>query len=435
MDKQKIKILLISLACVLAIFLIYKVIGKVADNKLEAQGKIDNFNADLENKKTLDVYTEQREQTGKSKESEKVDLIDDAQEAQGLTTLSDYLATLTDEQKEKYNSMRSFYIRVMGVDPGVMSFDDLEKWVEMYEEWTDWNNLYLETTGSSKSILDPDYDTVEEMKAAVLSAQGMVDQMWNDEYLLFVNGRPELNLRGCPYITAADLKKWLPDPRDILEFQYAMQAEYNAFMDKYPEIQNTFKALQNYFNGGYINWKNSNHNFVRGALDLPEGTFQELDRYNVNDCCLLTKLINDNGGVSIYSEVNSFNRPKEKKTWYNLLDASLAVANFQMAYQEGTNILAAIATAGISAAIQKNNKVRKYMPERLNRLMSRIEASATQHYTPFGFTLEMAHWEPAFFSQGKYGFYDYMYDEIESGKMTIQEWVESDTYKKKFGLK
>jgi hypothetical protein len=222
MDKQKIKILLISLACVLAIFLIYKVIGKVADNKLEAQGKIDNFNADLENKKTLDVYTEQREQTGKSKESEKVDLIDDAQEAQGITTLSDYLATLTDEQKEKYNSMRSFYIRVMGVDPGVMSFDDLEKWVEMYEEWTDWNNLYLETTGSSKSILDPDYDTVEEMKAAVLSAQGMVDQMWNDEYLLFVNGRPELNLRGCPYITAADLKKWLPDPRDILDFQYEM---------------------------------------------------------------------------------------------------------------------------------------------------------------------------------------------------------------------
>mgnify|MGYP006346170037 CR=1 FL=1 len=56
MDKQKIKILLISLACVLAIFLIYKVIGKVADNKLEAQGKIDSFNADLENKKTLDGY-------------------------------------------------------------------------------------------------------------------------------------------------------------------------------------------------------------------------------------------------------------------------------------------------------------------------------------------------------------------------------------------
>jgi hypothetical protein len=435
MDKQKIKILLISLACVLAIFLIYKVIGKVADNKLEAQGKIDSFNADLENKKTLDVYTEQREQTGKSKEAEKVEMINEVQEAQGVMTLSDYLATLTDAEKETYQILRSNYIRVMGVDPGVMSLEDLSKWADMYDEWTDWNNLYLETTGSSKSILDPDFDTVDEIKAAVLSAQDMVNQMWHDEYLLFVNGRPELNLRGCPYITAADLQKWLPDPRDILDFQYEMQAQYDAFMNKYSEKQNTFKALQEYFNGGYINWKNSNHNFVRGALDLPEGTFQDLDRMNVNDCCLLTKLINDNGGVSIYSEVNSFNKPKEKKTWYNLLDASLAVANFQMAYQEGTNILAAIATAGISAAIQKNNKVRKYMPERLNRLMSRIEASATQHYTPFGFTLELAHWEPAYFSQRKYGFYDYMYDEIESGKMTIQEWVESDTYKKKFGLK
>lgn len=435
MDKQKIKILLISLACVLAIFLIYKVIGKVADNKLEAQGKIDSFNADLENKKTLDVYTEQREQTGKSKESEKVDLIDDVQEAQGITTLSDYLATLTDAEKETYQILRSNYIRVMGVDPGVMSLDDLTKWADMYDEWTDWNNLYVETTGSSKSILDPDFDTVDEIKAAVLSAQGMVDQMWNDEYLLFVNGRPELNLRGCPYITAAVLKKWLPDPRDVLAFQYAMQAQYNAFMKKYSEKQNTFLALQDYFNGGYINWKNSNHNFVRGALDLPEGTFQDLDRMNVNDCCLLTKLINDNGGVSIYSEVNSFNKPKEKKTWYNLLDASLAVANFQMAYQEGTNILAAIATAGISAAIQKNNKVRKYMPERLNKLMSRIEASATQHYTPFGSTIEMIKWEPAYWSQDKYLFPDYMYDEIESGKTSIQEWVNSDTYKKKVGLK
>ena len=169
-------------------------------------------------------------------------------------------------------------------------------------------------------------------------------------------------------------------------------------------------------------------------MDLPEGTFQELDRYNVNDCCLLTKLINDNGGVSIYSEVNSFNKPKEKKTWYNLLDASLAVANFQMAYQEGTNILAAIATAGISAAIQKNNKVRNYMPERLNRLMGRIEASATQHYTPFGYTIEQLPSCPAMFSQTKYGFGDYTYDMIDSGKMSIQDWVTSDEYKKRIGL-
>lgn len=434
MDKQKIKILLIALACVLALFLLYKVFGKVADNKLEAQGKIDSFNADMENKKTLDAYTEQREEVGKTAEEKKVDLIDDAQQAEGILTLSDYLATLTDADKERYNAIRGNYIRVMGVDPGVMSLKDLESWAEMYDEWSEWNNMYLETTGTSLSILNPDYDTVDEIKAAVLAAQDIVDQMWYDEYLLFVNGRPELNLIGCKYISAADLRKWLPDPRDILDFQYEMQKAYNAFVGKYSEKENTYKALRDYFNGGYINWKNSNHNFVRGALDLPEGTFQELDRYNVNDCCLLTKLINDNGGVSIYSEVNSFNAPKNKKTWYNLLDASLAVANFQMAYQEGTNILAAVATAGISAAIQKNNKVRNYMPERLNRLMSRIEASATQHYTPFGFTVEQAKIEPAYFSQAKYGFGDAWFEAIELGQNTIQDWVTSDTYKKRIGL-
>lgn len=434
MDKQKIKILLIALACVLALFLLYKVFGKVADNKLEAQGKIDSFNADMENKKTLDAYTEQREEVGKTAEEKKVDLIDDAQQAEGILTLSDYLATLTDADKERYNAIRGNYIRVMGVDPGVMSLKDLESWAEMYDEWSEWNNMYLETTGTSLSILNPDYDTVDEIKAAVLAAQDIVDQMWYDEYLLFVNGRPELNLIGCKYISAADLRKWLPDPRDILDFQYEMQKAYNAFVSKYSEKENTYKALRDYFNGGYINWKNSNHNFVRGALDLPEGTFQELDRYNVNDCCLLTKLINDNGGVSIYSEVNSFNAPKNKKTWYNLLDASLAVANFQMAYQEGTNILAAVATAGISAAIQKNNKVRNYMPERLNRLMSRIEASATQHYTPFGFTVEQAKIEPAYFSQAKYGFGDAWFEAIKHGQNTIQDWVTSDTYKKRIGL-
>ena len=73
MDKQKIKILLIALACVLALFLLYKVFGKVADNKLEVQGKIDSFNADMENKKTLDAYTEQREEVGKTAEEKKVD--------------------------------------------------------------------------------------------------------------------------------------------------------------------------------------------------------------------------------------------------------------------------------------------------------------------------------------------------------------------------
>lgn len=434
MDKQKIKILLIALACVLALFLLYKVFGKVADNKLEAQGKIDSFNADMENKKTLDAYTEQREEVGKTAEEKKVDMIDDAQQAQGINSLSDYLATLTDADKERYNAIRGNYIRVMGVDPGVMSLKDLESWAEMYDEWSEWNNMYLETTGTSLSILNPDYDTVDEIKAAVLAAQDIVDQMWYDEYLLFVNGRPELNLIGCKFISAADLRKWLPDPRDILDFQYEMQKAYNAFINKYSEKENNYKALRDYFNGGYINWKNSNHNFVRGALDLPEGTFQKLDRYNVNDCCLLTKLINDNGGVSIYSEVNSFNAPKNKKTWYNLLDASLAVANFQMAYQEGTNILAAVATAGISAAIQKNNKVRNYMPERLNRLMSRIEASATQHYTPFGFTVEQAKIEPAYFSQTKYGFGDAWFEAIKLGQNTIQDWVTSDTYKKRIGL-
>ena len=74
------------------------------------------------------------------------------------------------------------------------------------------------------------------------------------------------------------------------------------------------------------------------------------------------------------------------------------------------------------------------MPDRLNRLMSRIEASATQHYTPFGFTVEQAKIQPGYFSQTKYGFGDGWFESIELGKNTIQDWLASDTYKKRIGL-
>lgn len=433
MDKQKLKIILIAIAVLLAIFLLYRTLSKISDNKTAAAGKIDSANADLTIKQNQDAYVAEREEQKKSDEETKNSIINEAQIADGYTALSEYMDTLTDTQRELYKSMRTDYIRIMGVDPGVMSYTDLQKWSETYSVWSELNDRYVEITGTSKSYLDPDYDTVEEMRAAVLSAESQVkdawEQAWIDEYELFCHDRE--GFVGCPYISLGDLRRYLDSPEQILPFQEYMTAKYRAFQSRYPKLSNTYKTVKEYFDNGYINWKNSAHNFVRGANDLPDGTYNELSSYGVNECCLLSKLMNDNGGVSIYSEVNSFNAPKEKKTWYNLLDASLAVANFQMAYETKTNILAAVATAGISAAIQKNNKVRKYMPERLNSLMSRIEASATQTYTPFGYTAEtLADSCLGAYSQVLYGFPDYVWDKIESNQMDINDWIESDQYKK-----
>lgn len=433
MDKQKIKIILIAIAVLLAIFLLYRTLSKISDNKTSAAGKIDAANADLTIKQNQDAYIAERELQKKSDEESKIDLLSEAQRADGIDSLSAYLATLNDSQKEKYKKSRSNYITVMGVDPGLMSYEDLMEWQKNYIEWDNLNKQYIRITGDSKSILDPDFDTVDEMQAAVLSAESAVknnwEQAWIDEYELFCHDRE--GLKGCPYIPLADLRKWLDSPEQLLPFQEYLTGRYNAFVSRYSRLENTYKSVRDYFNGGYINWKNSNKNFVHGALDLPDGTYNELNSYGVNECCLLSKLINDNGGVSIYSKVNSFNKPKEKRTWYNLLDASLAVANFQMAYEEGTNILGAIASLGVSAIIQKNNKVRNYMPARLNNLMSRIEASATQTYTAFGATAEQLPLSvlPSY-SHNLYGFSDWTWDAIESNSMTLEDFLESDEYKK-----
>ena len=66
------------------------------------------------------------------------------------------------------------------------------------------------------------------------------------------------------------------------------------------------------------------------------------------------------------------------------------------------------------------------MPERLNNLMSRIEAAYYQHYTPFGETAERLEslTLPAY-SQGVYKFSDDVWNKIESNKMTLQNYLNS----------
>lgn len=434
--KDKVKFGVAVFACILAIWILYKTLSKVSDNKTTAAGKIDAANADLEIQKGLDQYTSEREELSKSEEEQKVQMLEQTTIAGGYTNLEDYMNSLQESVRRTYESRRSEYIRVMGVDPGLMSYSDLNAWYEKYNQWTEYNRQYINLTGESKSILDPDYDTVEEMQAAVVSAEASIEHQkeeiedwWRDEYELFCNDRE--GLKGCPYIGLDDLRKWLQSPADILPFQEYLTGKYNSWMlNRRAKLDAAYKSLRQYFNEGYINWKNSNKNFVRGANDLPQGTYDEVSDFNVNDFCYTSLLLRNDGGVDIFSYVSSTNAPHDKMNWTNWYDASLAVANFQYSYEEGTNILGAVLSFGISAAIQKNNKVREYMPDRLNKLMSRMEAAYTQNYTPFGHTQESLVDQLSYYSQELYGFNDYTLEMIMDNQMDLQDFLKSEEYKK-----
>lgn len=431
MDKQKLKIIIIAVACLLAIFLLYRTLSKISDNKTAAAGKIDSANADLEIKQNQDAYTATRETQKKADEENKVALINAAQTAEGYVSLEDYMSTLTASQIELYKSMRSDYIRVMGVDPGVMSFADLQKWSETYTTWAEYNDRYSELTGDSKSFLDPDFDTVEEMKAAVIAAEtdvlngkAQLERNWRDAYEDFINGFPDFR-----NVSLDIIKRWLPYPEDMTGLKEKCIAFQLNFAEKrMPKLDRLFDRLKDYFNGGYIVWKSSLHRNVKGANDLPAGTLDEVSYLSSNDLSYLTDKLRKTGGVSIYTKVKG-NNPSEKRTFTNFVDACLAVASFQQQCKESRSVVAAVLTAGVSLAIEKNNKTLSYMPERAKYLFERAEIAGNQIWTTLGDTTSFLWSIVAAYSQGKYRFGDGMYRSIENNEATIWDWVESDDYK------
>ena len=430
MNKDNVKMLVLAFAAILAIWIIYKTLSAVSENKTTAAAKRDLASADLEIKKEQDAYIAEREDQTKQIEAQKIEYLEKSTKAEGYETLEEYLAKFPTSEKNKYLMMRNEYIRVMGVDPGIIRHADLSAWYSNYQAWKGWNAEYLRLTGESKSFLDPDFDEAQEMEAAVVSAKAaieeanrLMEQQWIDEYELFCNDHD--GYKGCPYISLADCKKWLDHPSQLEPLQEYLTGKYDAFFLKKEKLDKAYLSLKKYFDGGYINWHTSREKYVRGAKDLPDGTYKEVDAFTTNDMCYAARLLRNDGGVNIYSRVKS-NKPEDKVNYTNFLDASLAVAQFQYAYEEGRNILGAILSFGISAAIEKNHKVRDYMPARLNELMSKIEYAYTQTYTPFGNTAEeLRGIVLPFYSQGLYGFDLDALSKIANNKTTILKVITS----------
>lgn len=431
MDKQKVKIILIAIAVLLTIFLLYRTLSRISDNKTTAAGKIDNANAELTIRQNQDAYTAQREEQKKKDEETKVGYLSEAQIAEGYLSLSDYLDSLSDNQKERYKAMRSDYIRVVGKDPGLMSYQDLEKWSEEYEKWESLNDRYVELTGKSKSFLDPDFDTVEEMEAAIVTAETdilngklQLEKNWNDAYKDFIYGLPDLK-----YVSLDLIKKWIAIPEDMQGLRDKFLGVQKAFVEqRMVKLDRLYDRLADYFNGGYIVWKSSAHRNVKGANDIPAGTLDEVQVLTYNDMAYLTDKLRQSGGVQIYTRVQG-NNPSEKKTFTNFVDACLAVASFQQQCEESVGVVGAIFSLGISAAIEKNNKVLNYMPARAKYVFERAEQASGLTWTTFDYTRDSLWVIVAHYSQNLYRYGDAMYESIEVGKATIWDWVESVDYK------
>ena len=118
MDKSKVKFILIVFAVVLAIVILYRLFSGVAESTVEKKKAQDKADAELYAQMKKDEYTDGREEVGKNNEQDKVSVIEEANKAQGIETLDQYLSTQPDSVKKNYLDYRTQYIRVMDVDPG-----------------------------------------------------------------------------------------------------------------------------------------------------------------------------------------------------------------------------------------------------------------------------------------------------------------------------
>ena len=140
MDKSKVKFILIVFAVVLAIVILYRLFSGVAESTVEKKKAQDKADAELYAQMKKDEYTDGREEVGKNNEQDKVSVIEEANKAQGIETLDQYLSTLPESIKKNYLDYRTQYIRVMDVDPGLMRYEDLSNWYSNYMAWKGTND-------------------------------------------------------------------------------------------------------------------------------------------------------------------------------------------------------------------------------------------------------------------------------------------------------
>ena len=334
MDKNKVTIILIALAVVLALFLLYQY-GK---SKIETSDKLANADADLEIKKANDEYLAEKEEAYRDRTVKEVtegsyeDAYQQTTIAEGYTSLQEYRNSLTEGEKVEYDNDRTTYIEVMGKDPGLMSLAQLREWYKNYTNWAYLNEQYIDLTGESKSFLDPEFDTVAEMKAAVKSAQAeieiakqLADNEWQEAYIQLNQGTD--GLEGFGGFNEKDLKKYCPTTAKLSAFHTHLQRlaydweihtkkDLKDYMKNvlYPSIVNDLKWTTKSQNN--VEWINAfDLELCKSVIALsPAEKLYLMSLYNSSD-------FPEFKAVSQYTRVNSTRDPHDAVKLYTMTAA------------------------------------------------------------------------------------------------------------------
>ncbi len=328
MDKKTVTLIIIALAVVLVLFLLYQY-GK---GKVATQTKLDGASADLEIKRANDEYLAEKEDAYRDRTVKEVtegsyeNALQQTTIAEGYSTLSEYRNSLTEGEKVEYDNNRTTYIEVMGKDPGLMSLEQLREWYKTYLRWSGLNDQYIELTGESKSFLDPEFDTVAEMKAAIKSAeteieiaQKLAEDEWNEAYIQLNVGTDDLG--PFDLFERSELKKYCPNTSDLTAFHtYLMSRKLNwetqlkpkleSFMKNtlYPAIVNDLSwRSRGKYNVDWVNAFDPELCATVASLD-PESRLYLMSLYN-------------NGtykAVNQYTRVNSTSDPHDPQTLYTM---------------------------------------------------------------------------------------------------------------------
>lgn len=318
MDKSKVKYILIIVVVVLAIVILYRYFSGMAENAVEEEKQKGAADAQLYAKQQQDVYTDSREEVGRQLASQNTSAMEETVKAEtGAQTLEEYVGTLHSSVKSKYLSMRDNYIRVMGVDPGVIRYDALSDWYSQYNSWRGANDQYIQLTGESLSFLDPNTDTAEEVNAAIVTAKANIEEarrqlemLWNKEYALFNNDRETddgLAFKGVDFIPLNMLKKWLDNPMQLASLQDYLTGEYNLFVSNdYVNISGVFAHLKQFWNDeGYIEWRTSQKSDTKGCRPFDTSFWNRIIGLGDNGILYLNTMISQDGGWDIFYRAKS----------------------------------------------------------------------------------------------------------------------------------
>lgn len=440
MDKQKVKIILIALAVLLAIFLLYRVASKASDNKLDLANKKANAEADLDIFKAQDEYADERLELKKSEVENKVVILSEKQKALGYETLSEYLNSLSNEERTEYEVLSTIYIDAMGVDPDMMSLTQLRLWKEKYDLFDVYRDYYGSLTGQDVDIYeyinDPDDLKILADKVAA-DIDYLLEKAFTDECELFhadvqAGTTGKENLIGVPgsYIDNAMLRAVFAHPSDIALFHADLTDQARAWEDRKPLLDSAYTRLKKYFTSDWYHWKTSLKVAIDGVNDLPADLYTVISSFRAVDFAYMSKKLKDEGGLQMWSRLGSNRAPHDKKTYYSFYEAAVNLANINYQAKTNKSFVLAVATVGVSLWAQNKTTLSSYIPSKINALMYRLEAAYNQVPNKFGDFDKDGMNTACNYAQRLYGFGDAFWYDLYEGKTTIQDFTDSDSYKK-----